>query len=432
MPNGIQEVTDLQKPVNPPTEFSSKNLANGGAVEQVSARRIHENYPTPVPDTTPETKQEVKEEPAPEEKPVDIGKIPGVKEVYVKPTMTKIGEQRPAAFIDPSTGKPLDFSMRRFLQETMNGGMINRLIRRFDLEGIDLEKEFELVQKKESRLSASRRKAVVALYNMRQQQKQLLADIGKELLKKGSPTDDELRALLDSVEDANTNQTEAAAAVAQDIAQRALAEKLTNPPKPEEEHKPVEEKKEEVPAAVQKAMEDAKVDYTPGEGGNDEVTTKALHDAVKNHGRTKFRGVFSSLDLVEDPQVGDIVHTIVTDDKGNHTGEEAVYTYVGPNHWALDGWKLEGSVHVDLPEEPTHRFRGVFSDYREVEDPQVGDICHVIVASKRPENIQYEDVFKYDGNKWVFIDHVEASIPPENDEKEPVKEEDGSITLTIG
>ena len=74
----------------------------------------------------------------------------------------------------------------------------------------------------------------------------------------------------------------------------------------------------------------------------------------------------------------------------------------------------------------------MFSDYHEVEDPQVGDICNVIVASKRPENIQYEDVFKYDGNKWVFIDHVEASIPPENDEKELVKEEDGSIALTIG
>ena len=339
MPNGISEVTDTQKPVNPPTEFSSKDLSDEGKIKQVSAQRINEpSYPEPVPEIKPEPKQEEPaQEAAPEDKPVDIGKIPGVKEVYIKPTMTKADEQK-AAFVDPKTGKPLDFNMRRFLQETMNGGMINRLVKRYDLQGVDIEKEFDLVQKKESRLSASKRKAVVALYNMRKQQKQLLADIGKELLKKDSPSDDDLRALLDSVEDAHTNQEEATLAVTQDIVQRALAEK-NNPPK--------EDKKEEVPAAVQEAMEAAKVDYTPGEGGNDEVTSKALHDAVRDQGRTKFRGVFSSLDMVEDPQVGDVVHTIVTDANGNHAGLEMVYTYIGPNHWRCDG-----SVHVDLPEEP--------------------------------------------------------------------------------
>ena len=343
MPNGIAEVSEeTPKQVNAPTELGSKNL-NAASVEQMSARRIHETYPEPVPDIQPEPKkEEPKAEVAPEDKPVDIGQIPGVKEVYIKPTMTKAAEQK-AAFMDPKTGKPLDFSMKRFLQETMNGGMINRLVKRYDLQGVDIEKEFELVQKKESRLSASKRKAVVALYNMRKQQKQLLADIGKELLKKDSPSDDDLRALLDSVEDAHINQEEATLAVAQDIVQRALAEKI-NPPK--------EDKKEEVPAVVQEAMEAAKVDYTPGEGGNDEVTTKALHDAVKNHGRTKFRGVFDSLDQVEDPQVGDVVHTIVTDDKGNHSGTELVYTYIGPNHWKLEGSYIQEELPGPVPEEP--------------------------------------------------------------------------------
>lgn len=243
MPNGIEEITDVTTPANPPTEFSSKNLITDKNVEQMSAKRIDEHYPEPVADVKPEPERktgidydklhQMKTERGPEQ-PLDIGKIPGVKEVYIKPTMTKATEQK-AAFMDPKTGKPLDFSMRRFLQETMNGGMINRLIKRYDLEGIDLEKEFERVQKKESRLSASKRKAVVALYNMREQQQKLLADIGKELMHKDNPTDEDLRALLDSVEDASTNTQEVAQAVAKDIVQRS----------------------------VNQVMEEARVDYTP-------------------------------------------------------------------------------------------------------------------------------------------------------------------------
>lgn len=264
MPNGIEEMTDIQNPTNPPTEFASKNLMVNATVEQVSAKRIDEHYPEPVPDIKPEPKQEATIDYVKpmmtelnSEQPVDIGHIPGVKEVYIKPTTTKADEQK-AAFVDPKTGKPLDFNMRRFLQETMNGGMINRLVKRYDLEGIDLEKEFELVQKKESRLSASKRKAVVALYNMRKQQKQLLADIGKELLKNENPTDDDLRNLLDSVEDAHTNQEEVTVAVAENILQQAI----------NQANKPADEKQEETVATIEEVMESARVEYTPNSTEN--------------------------------------------------------------------------------------------------------------------------------------------------------------------
>ena len=346
MPNGIEEMTNVTKPVNPPTEFSSKNLVTDKNVEQMSAKRIDEHYPEPVADVNPEPERKtgidydkpLKTEHGPEQ-PLDIGKIPGVKEVYIKPTMTKATEQK-AVFMDPKTGKPLDFSMRQFLQETMQGGMINRLIKRYDLEGIDLEKEFERVQKKESHLSASKRKAVVALYNMRKQQQKLLADIGKELMHKDNLTEDDLRALLDSVEDASTNTQEVAQAVAENIVQKS----------------------------VNQIMEEAQVDYTP------EPRTEVNPETV---------------------------HVLKT---------------------ANDILDAFGRF----------QFRGVFSDYNEVKNPQAGDVCHAIVASKRPENIQYEDVFVYDGNKWIFTGQVETNIPPENNEKEPVKEEDGSIPLTIG
>ena len=208
MENTPEEIDNtVAKPTNPPIEVGGTGLDTNSQIVETGARRIDDNYPTPTA-------------PTPEDTPVDIGKIPGVKEVYIKPAATPAPNRAPA-FVDPKTGKPLDLSMKKFLEDTMKGGMINQWIAKYELQGIDLEKEGALIEKKQSRLSAAKRKVVVALLNMRAQQRRLLADIGKELLKKDNPTDDELRALLDGVEDAHTNQEEATAAVLSNIVQKA-------------------------------------------------------------------------------------------------------------------------------------------------------------------------------------------------------------------
>ena len=231
-------------------------------------------------------------------------------------------------------GKPIeDVKFKSMLKEMISGDLMNKLIRRFELQNINLAEEKALIDAKKSHLSKSRREAVIALWNMKQLQRRTLEAIAKPMIKKESPTEEDVKKILDEVEEDVTNHENAAKIVAHDIVQRALANKAKG--------------QAEVPAEVKEALESAKVDYTPGEGGNDEVTSKALHDAVRDHGRTKFRGVFSSLDMVKDPQVGDVIHTIATDANGNHAGLEMVFTYIGPNHWRCDG-----SVHVDLPEEP--------------------------------------------------------------------------------
>lgn len=335
MPNGIEEITNSSKPEVHPVEVESRIIETKPEVEMVSARGIEqENFVDPIPDKPTETIK-IKDTSA---TPCDLGEIPGVKEVEVKGITDSRERIGLSDLRDPKTGESLNFSMKRFLRETMNGGMINVMIRKFGLEGIDLEKEAELIKNKKSRLSRRQRDAVLALENMRRQQRDLLENISKELMGKTNPTDEDLRKLLDSVEDATTNTEEVATAVANEIVRKAV--ESANAPA------------EEIPTSVEEAMEAAKVEYTPGEGGNDEVTTKALHDAVKNHGRTKFRGVFDSLDLVDNPQVGDVVHTIVPDDKGNHSGEELVYTYIGPNNWKLEGSYIQEELPGPIPEEP--------------------------------------------------------------------------------
>lgn len=350
MPNGIEEITNKNETkANAPVEISSRIIEANPQVEMLSAKGLDRET---IVDAIPEPKREKvdsNEPPIPEhgsDKPVEksdietIGMedIPGVTEVSMSPINDAEKRIRLSDLKHPETGEALGLSMKQFIRETMNGGMINVLIKKYDLEGIDLEQEAALIAEKKSRLSRRQRDAVVALNNMRKQQRELLANLSKELINKDNPTDEDLRKLLDSIEDASTNTGEVATAVANEIVRKAV--ESANTPA------------EEISAPVEEAMEAAKVDYTPGEGGNDEVTTKALHDAVKNHGRTKFRGVFDSLDLVDDPQVGDVVHTVVPDDKGNHSGEELVYTYLGPNHWKLEGSYIQEELPEPIPEEP--------------------------------------------------------------------------------
>lgn len=251
-------------------------------------------------------------------KPVDLGDIPGVKEVYINP-VTKPAENK--------ENNILSESMNRFIKETMNGGMINRIIERFDLQGIDIENEHELILKKESKLSASKRKAVEALYNIRVQQRDLMKEIGKDLMGKENPTDEDLRNLLDSVEDANTNQNEVVKAVVNDITQKALAVKIAD-------------NKESAEATIKEAEVDYKAKADP-----EDLTSEAMQNALKQFGRTQFLGSFNSLDLVPTPKVGDIARTIVFNNDGTHSGQELVYVYESPNHWML-----VGSVSVPKPE----------------------------------------------------------------------------------
>lgn len=225
MSNGITEITnETVKPVVPPMEVGGKDLSSESKVTEISAEPIAQSTPI-------EELKETTTMVGNNNETMELEKIPGVKEVRVIPSEAN---KRPAAFMGPD-GKPLDFSMQQFIKETMNGGMINRLVKRYDLEGIDLEKEAALIEQKKSNLSASKRKAVIALLNMRNQQKQLLADIGKELMHKDNPSDEDLRRLLDSVEDASTNTEEVEHAVVENIVQKS----------------------------VEQVLEESRVDYTP-------------------------------------------------------------------------------------------------------------------------------------------------------------------------
>lgn len=250
-------------------------------------------------------------------KPVDLGEIPGVKEVYINPINKPTKEQ----------SNDIGESMKSFIKETLKGGMVNRIVERFDLQGIDIENEHELILKKESKLSASKRKAVEALYNIRVQQRNLMKEISKDLMGKENPTDEDLRNLLDSVEDANTNQNEVAKAVMDDITQKALAAKTAD-------------SKEATEAIVKEAEVDYKAKADP-----EDLTSEAMQNALKQFGRTQFLGSFNSLELVPTPKVGDIARTIVFNNDGTHSGQELVYVYESPNHWML-----VGSVSVPKPE----------------------------------------------------------------------------------
>ena len=250
-------------------------------------------------------------------KPVDLGEIPGVKEVYINPINKPTKEQ----------SNDIGESMKSFIKETLKGGMVNHIIERFDLQGIDIENEHELILKKESKLSASKRKAVEALYNIRVQQRDLMKEISKDLMGKENPTDEDLRNLLDSVEDANTNQNEVAKAVMDDITQKALAAKTAD-------------NKETAEAIVKEAEVDYKAKADP-----EDLTSEAMQNALKQFGRTQFLGSFNSLELVPTPKVGDVARTIVFNNDGTHSGQELVYVYESPNHWML-----VGSVDVPKPE----------------------------------------------------------------------------------
>ncbi len=225
MSNGITEITnETVKPVVPPMEVGGKDLSSESKVTEISAEPIAQ--PTPIKELKETTTMVGNNN-----ETMELEKIPGVKEVRVIPSEAN---KRPAAFMGPD-GKPLDFNMQQFIKETMNGGMINRLVKRYDLEGVDLEKEAALIEQKKSSLSASKRKAVIALLNMRNQQKQLLTDIGKELMHKDNPSDEDLRRLLDSVEDASTNTEEVEHAVVENIVRKS----------------------------VEQVLEESRVDYTP-------------------------------------------------------------------------------------------------------------------------------------------------------------------------
>lgn len=249
MTTGITEITDMdnREPKVMPIEVESHAIENKPEVEMLSARRIEpENYAEPIPDKPVNEKMAI----------TNIEDIPGVKEIKINPIPNAKEKLTQDGSKTAKVGESLSFSLQNFIRETMNGGMINVLIKKYDLEGIDLEKESERVLAKKSNLSRRQREAVLALNNMRKQQRELLANLSKELMGKNNPSDEDLRNLLDSVEDAATNTEEITKAVVQNIAQRALAAKVTG---------------QETPTDVKEVLEAAMVNYTPGESENTEL-----------------------------------------------------------------------------------------------------------------------------------------------------------------
>lgn len=179
----------------------------------------------------------------PPEDPFDLSSIPGVKEVSVneveRPSRQEIEkiESRATEHLKEAYSKIGD-QAHAFMREMMNGGFINQFIKKFDLAGIDIEAEAELIKQKKSNLSASKRKAVLTLVEIRQQQKELLKLVGQNLRAK-----DSIDNMNEEAEDANKTTKNAE--------ERELADKLCN-----------EESIEPSPK-LEEALADAMVEYTP-------------------------------------------------------------------------------------------------------------------------------------------------------------------------
>lgn len=197
------------------------NGSNQGAVEFTEGKPLTE-------DEKPIVKPAAEDMLNPND-PFDLGSIPGVKEV----SMREIPDERPQPFnvqdMKTPDGKPLTASANAFVREMLKGGFINQFIKKYDLGGIDLEAEAARIQEKKSNLSASRRKAVMALIEMRRQQQELLKLIGNDLKAK------------DSIDNMNQEDAKETAGI---------------------------------PGTVTEAMEAAKVEYTPGESSEEEGAIK--------------------------------------------------------------------------------------------------------------------------------------------------------------
>jgi hypothetical protein len=179
----------------------------------------------------------------PPEDPFDLSSIPGVKEVSVneveRPSRQEIEkiESRATEHLKEAYSK-IGHQAHAFMREMMKGGFINQFIKKFDLAGIDIEAEAELIKQKKSNLSASKRKAVMTLVEIRQQQKDLLKLVGQNLQAK------------DSIDNMNEEANDANKA-AKNAEERELADKLCN-------EEPVEPS-----SKLEEALADAMVEYTP-------------------------------------------------------------------------------------------------------------------------------------------------------------------------
>lgn len=245
-----------------------------------------------------------------EVKPIDptitAADVPGMTEIKI-PEKQPYKDQGVIVTDDGHEIKNKDF--QQMMRQMISGEMINRLIKRYELQNINLEEEKALIDAKQSRLSKSRRTAVISLWNMRQLQKRTLAAIAKPMIKKESPTEEDVKKILDEVEEDVTNHENAAKIVVRDIVQRALANKAKG--------------QAEVPAEVKEALESAKVDYQP----------------------RQFRGIFTSTEDIENPKDGDVM--LIRCEQPDPANPEKMvqyailYTYMGVGkQWINSGERL--------------------------------------------------------------------------------------------
>ncbi len=202
-----------------------------------------------------------------EAKPIDptitAADVPGMTEIKI-PEKQPYKDQGVIVTDDGHEIKNKDF--QQMMRQMISGEMINRLIKRYELQNINLEEEKALIDAKQSRLSKSRRTAVISLWNMRQLQKRTLAAIAKPMLaqKEAAPSDEEVNAIIEQVEKDTSDLEPAAKVVANAIVNQA---------------------QENLESKVKDHLEAAKVDYRP----------------------RQFRGIFTSAEDIENPKDGDVM-----------------------------------------------------------------------------------------------------------------------------
>lgn len=79
--------------------------------------------------------------------------------------------------------------------------LLECMIREYNLEGVDIDKEFDLVAKKESRLSRRQRDAIQQIYTLKKIQSDVLKQVEEEAAKKASTEDNiEIGEVIENAE----------------------------------------------------------------------------------------------------------------------------------------------------------------------------------------------------------------------------------------
>ena len=112
--------------------------------------------------------------------------------------------------------------------------LVEVMVKQHDLEGIDIEKEFELIQKKESRLSRSKRDAISQIIVLKKIQNDVLKQMKEEEEKKKPGIDASGHEAVEALKEAEVTHTPGEEVPSEVIEAEVKEESEKLPPPPAE------------------------------------------------------------------------------------------------------------------------------------------------------------------------------------------------------